>query len=190
MDGASTEMLTYAVIFAGVAVGALLPIIPTGALVGAGAALAIGEGFLPGVALVVASASAAAMVGDLALLALLNRGSGPLRRWLGSRVDADRLEERTRQLHDRPVAVLAMSRLVPGGRIPVMLAAILTGQSWRWFFLGNSVAVVVWALLYAAIGVLGGVVFDQVWLAVALAVVLVVVINAGPGLVRRAIRHG
>lgn len=189
MDQIGTEWITYAVVLAGVSLGALVPVVPTGALVSAAAALAVADHYVLGWLLVPATAAAAALVGDVALLALLAGGSGPLRRWYTGRVAPERLRAQERRLEQRPVLVLVLSRLVPGGRIPVLLAAVVTGRSWRWFLTGNAVAVLAWAGVYTAAGALGGVLFAEEWQAVVLALALVLAIGVGPQLVRRVARR-
>jgi len=185
----SADVLTYGTVFLAVALGALLPVVPTGAVVGASAALAVTDGSLVGLLLVLAAAAAGALLGDAALLAVLRRGSRPIRRWYARRVAPDKQLREEQRLRQRPVLALVLSRLVPGGRIPVMLAAVVTRQSWRWFLAGDGIAVVVWVAVYAGIGAVGGTVFDEEWQAVALAVILVLVIGVGPDLVKRAVRR-
>ena len=182
----SAELVTYGGLFLSVAAGALVPVIPTGALVGAAAALAVADRSLTGLLLVLVAGAAGALLGDAALLALLRRGSEPIRRWYARKVPAEKQRSEELRLRERPVFALILSRLVPGGRIPVMLAAVMTRQSWRWFLAGDVIAVLAWAGLYAAIGTVGGTIFDEEWQAVALAVVLVLVIGVGPDLVKRA----
>jgi membrane protein DedA with SNARE-associated domain len=75
------------------------------------------------------------------------------------------------------VPVLLVSRLLPGGRVPVLLAAGFLGLSWRTFVASNGPACALWSVVYASIGVLGGSVLPEPWQGVVLAIVLVVVIS-------------
>ena len=54
-----------------------------------------------------------------------------------------------------------VSRLVPGGRIPVLLVASLTGYPWLRFASAGAVAALLWAALYSVIGVAGDAVFHD-----------------------------
>jgi membrane protein DedA with SNARE-associated domain len=67
--------------------------------------------------------------------------------------------------------------LIPGGRVPVLLAAGLAGYPWRRFALVDLTASSLWALVYMAIGLLGSVLFDELWQGVVAAVVLVLLIT-------------
>lgn len=84
--------------------------------------------------------------------------------------------------------MLILSRLIPGGRIPIMVATLVLGVTWRWYLAGDAVAAVAWALTYAAIGVLSGSLFDEQWKGIVLAIGLVVLVSVGPTLVR-LLRH-
>jgi membrane protein DedA with SNARE-associated domain len=70
-----------------------------------------------------------------------------------------------------------VSRLIPGGRVPVLLAAAFLGLPWRTFVIANLPACVLWAFVYSAIGVAGGSIFPEPWQGVIAAVVLILVIN-------------
>ena len=58
-----------------------------------------------------------------------------------------------------------------------LLAAGFLGLSWRTFVVANAPACLLWAFVYAAIGVFGGSVFPEPWQSVVAAVVLVVLIT-------------
>jgi membrane protein DedA with SNARE-associated domain len=81
------------------------------------------------------------------------------------------------RLQRRPVTALLVSRLVPGGRIPVLLTAAIVGLSWRTFVVSNIAACALWAATYSAIGLLSRNVFPQPWQGVVAAIV--VVLGAG-----------
>jgi membrane protein DedA with SNARE-associated domain len=123
---------------------------------------------------VVAVGALAAHGGDVTTFLALRRAGGPLGRrlpWL--RVDdpegvvrsvGDRLER------NAPRA-LVVGRLLPGGRIPVVLAAALGGMTPRRFATANVAAVLVWAAAYAAIGFAGGALLADSTVAILVAVV-------------------
>jgi membrane protein DedA with SNARE-associated domain len=81
------------------------------------------------------------------------------------------------RLRSSQVPVLLVSRLIPGGRVPVLLAAGFAGVGWRTFVVANLPACALWSVVYAAIGLAGGSIFAEPWQGVAAAVVLILVIN-------------
>ncbi|MFR0356129.1 DedA family protein [Streptomyces sediminimaris] len=170
--------------------GALVPVIPTGALVSSAAVVAFHQTSPFSLALVFVTASLAAFLGDAALYWLGRRGmrSKNGSRWLEAiraRAPEDRLEQAQSKLAGHGIAVLVLSRLVPAGRIPVMLACLLAKWPMRRFARGNLPACVAWAVTYQVIGILGGSLFPEPWEGVVAAVALTVVISAAPGVWRR-----
>ncbi len=96
-------------------------------------------------------------------------------RWLAAirnRAPEDRLAQAQEKLGEHGVAVLVLSRLVPAGRIPVMLACLMAKWPLRRFARGDVPACLAWAATYQLIGVLGGSLFDEPWQGVVAAVVL------------------
>ncbi|QFR98135.1 DedA family protein [Streptomyces tsukubensis] len=173
--------------------GALLPVIPTGVLVSSTAVVAFHQAFPFPLLLVFASASLAAFLGDVALYWLGQRGmrSKNGSRWLKAlrdRAPADRLSQAQRGLDEHGVMVLVLSRLIPGGRIPVMLACLTAKMPLRRFVHGNIPACVAWAVTYQLIGILGGSLFKEPWQGVLVAVVLTLLISGAPALWRRVRR--
>jgi membrane protein DedA with SNARE-associated domain len=174
------------VLLAAVVVGALLPVLPTGAAVSAMAALghhrswwSFGE--------VVAVGAAAAYVADLALYTLLLRGAHTragrrLQRQAEAHGHLDELGERLAR-HD--VGTLVTSRLLPGARIPVMAAAAATSYPVVRFAVANVVPALCWALAYGALGLAGRGVSDSPWVSVVVAVAFGVVASGAVSLVRR-----
>ena len=185
MDESTVTTVTYTALFGGVVVGAILPIIPTGALVSAAAATALYSSHPWTAALVVAIGAVAALIGDMALFAVCSLPIGErVLGWLRRRTSPALLEKSHRQLDQHGIGILILSRLIPAGRIPIMAATLLLGYGWRWYLAGDAVAAVAWSLIYAAIGVLSGSLFDEPWKGIALAIVLVVLVGAGPSLVK------
>ncbi|WP_031025522.1 DedA family protein [Streptomyces sp. NRRL WC-3725] len=184
------QVVGYPSLFLLVLIGALVPVVPTGALVSSAAVAAFHRTAPYSLALVFGTASLAAFLGDAALYWLGRRGmrSKNGSRWLEairSRAPEDRLAQARGKLAEHGVAVLVLSRLVPAGRIPVMLACLMAEWPLRRFARGNLPACLAWAATYQVIGILGGSLFDEPWEGVVVAVVLTVVISAAPGVWRR-----
>ncbi|MFJ9538424.1 DedA family protein [Streptomyces sp. NPDC101225] len=184
------QAIGYPSLFLLVLFGALVPVIPTGALVSSAAVVAFHQTAPFSLALVFVTASLAAFFGDAALYWLGRRGMDSKNgsRWLAAiraRAPEDRLERAQGKLAEHGVAVLVLSRLVPAGRIPVMLACLLARWPVRRFARGNLPACVAWAVTYQVIGILGGSLFPEPWEGVVAAVALTVVIGLTPGVWRR-----
>ncbi|MCX4782890.1 DedA family protein [Streptomyces sp. NBC_01264] len=185
------QAVGYPTLFVLVALGALVPVIPTGALVSTAAVVAFHQDSLPfGLLLVFGVSSLSAFAGDMALYWLGRRGvrSRNGSRWLEAlrrRATPERLAQAQRKLDENGVLVLVVSRLLPGGRIPVMLACLLAELPLRRFARGDGPACLAWAATYGLIGIVGGSLFAEPWKGVALAVALTVLISTAPGLWRR-----
>ncbi|NEB76564.1 DedA family protein [Streptomyces sp. SID14478] len=188
------QAVGYPSLFLLVAVGALVPVIPTGALVSSAAVVAIHQSAPYSLLLVFGVASLAAFLGDIALYWLGRRGmrSKNGSKWLEairSRAPQERLEQAQDKLADHGVMVLVLSRLVPAGRIPVMLACLMAKMPLRRFARGDVPACLAWAVTYQVIGILGGSLFKEPWEGVVAAVVLTVVISAAPVMWRKVVRR-
>ncbi|MFD5265030.1 DedA family protein [Streptomyces sp. NPDC058335] len=184
------QALGYPSLFLLVLIGALVPVVPTGALVSSAAVVAFHQTAPFALALVFVTASLAAFCGDAALYWLGRRGmrSRNGSRWLAairSRAPEERLAGAQEKLADHGTAVLVLSRLVPAGRIPVMLACLMADWPLRRFVRGNLPACLAWAVTYQLIGILGGSLFPEPWQGVLAAVALTLVISVVPGLWRR-----
>ncbi|MGW1159463.1 DedA family protein [Streptomyces sp. NPDC002519] len=187
------QVVGYPSLFLLVLIGALVPVVPTGALVSSAAAVAFHHTTPYSLALVFVVSSAAAFLGDVALYWLGQRGmrSKNGSRWLETirdRAPEERLAQAQQKLNDHGIAVLTLSRLVPAGRIPVMLACLLAGMPLRDFARGDAPACLAWAVTYQLIGILGGSLFSKPWEGVVAAVVLTLVIGAAPGVWHRVRR--
>ncbi|WP_405469241.1 DedA family protein [Streptomyces canus] len=188
--GAAGQAIGYPTLFLLVFLGALVPVVPTGALVSSAAVVAFHQTAPLSLLFVFVTASSAAFLGDIALYWLGRRGmkSKNGSRWLEalrSRAPEERLSQAQGKLADHGVAVLVLSRLVPAGRIPVMLACLMAEWPLRRFVRGNLPACLAWAVTYQLIGILGGSLFPEPWQGVVAAVALTVAISAAPTVWKR-----
>jgi membrane protein DedA with SNARE-associated domain len=191
---ATQQAVGYPALFALVVLGALVPVVPTGALVSTAAVVALHQS-VPAVSLgiVFLVAALAAFVGDLSLYWLGVRGvrSKNGSKWLKAlrkRAPEHRLEQAQAGLEDHRSKVLILSRLVPAGRIPVMLACLLARMPIGRFARGDVPACLAWAAAYQLIGVFGGSLFDRPWEGVAAAIVATLLVSGAPSLWRRVRR--
>ncbi len=172
----TAELQTIGWLLLVVAFGAIIPIVPTGAAVSGAAALAMSNNPAT-IVLVIAAGAAGAYVGDLVMYAACRAGGESLARRLRWLRDEEHLAAVKERLHKSQIPVLLVSRLIPGGRVPVLLAAAFLGLPWRTFVVANAPACVLWSVVYAGIGVAGGSIFPEPWEGVIAAVILVVVIT-------------
>jgi membrane protein DedA with SNARE-associated domain len=184
------QAIGYPSLFLLVLIGSLVPVVPTGALVSSAAVVAFHQTAPFALLLVFAVASCAAFLGDVALYWLGRRGmrSKNGSRWLRAireRAPEDRLAQAQEKLSDHGIAVLVVSRLVPAGRIPVMLACLMARMPLRTFARGDVPACLAWAATYQVIGILGGSLFNEPWEGVVAAVVLTLVVSLAPSVWRR-----
>ena len=159
-------------LFLAVLIGAVIPIIPTGAAVSAAAAVAWHrDGYT--VLAVVAVGALAAYGGDAVMYALCRAGGEALtRRVRLSRKPIEMAGTVKDRIERRPITALLVSRLIPAGRIPMLLAAAVVGISWRRFATANITACVLWSAMYAAVGLIGGLIFPEPWQGIVAAIIL------------------
>lgn len=184
------QAIGYPTLFLLVVLGSLVPVVPTGALVSSAAVVAFHQTEPVALALVFGVASLAAFLGDVALYWLglrgvRSRGGSRVLHRLQDKVDERTLARSQRQLDEHGAAVLVLSRLIPAGRLPVMMACLLAEMPLRRFVRGDVVACLAWAAAYQLIGIVGGSLFPEPWQGVALAIALTFAIAAGPAVVRR-----
>ncbi|MFD3521092.1 DedA family protein [Streptomyces sp. NPDC058653] len=184
------QAVTYPSLFLLVALGALVPVVPTGAVVSSAAVVAFHQTAPLALLYIFVVASFAAFLGDITLYWLGRRGVNSKNgsRWLAAlerRVSDETLEQTQRRLREHGVTVLVLSRLVPAGRIPVMLACLLTRWPSTRFVKGALPACLAWAATYQLIGILGGSLFAEPWEGVVAAVALTVLISGSPTIWRR-----
>jgi membrane protein DedA with SNARE-associated domain len=176
----------YLVVLAGaVLLGAVLPVLPTGAAVSAGAVLASHNNPVFGLPGVLIAGAGGAYLGDLIVYAGCRAGGEKLAKRIGWLRDNASLEALKERLAEHEITVLLTSRLIPGGRVPVLLAAGLAGYPWHRFAVVDLTASSLWAAVYMAIGLLGYALFDEPWQGVLAAIVLVLLTTVVTRLVQR-----
>lgn len=176
-----------ATMFGVVAFGAVVPVVPTGAAVSVTAVLSNNLLVLAAVVLV---GAAGAYVGDLVTYAVLRFAGEQFSQrvaWLRAEARAAAIGRFQRQISAHELRTLLLSRLIPGGRIPVLLAAALGGYSMRRYVVADLGAALVWSAVYAGIGVAGRSIFPQTWQGVLAAVVVVVLAGMVPSAWRRLV---
>jgi membrane protein DedA with SNARE-associated domain len=181
---ANAASASYPLLVVAVLVGAIVPVIPTGAAVSAAAVLAVHQGQLALLEVIVLAA-VSAWLGDCAVYGLFRWGRRGVVGLIGRNLPAlsedtpegsERLADMRRRLSENSVGVLVVSRLIPGGRLPTLFAASAIRYPWSRYLSGAAIAALVWAIAYAVMGLLGGSLFANplVGIAVTVAVTLLV----------------
>lgn len=184
IDWSHPSSIGYPVIFGGVLIGSIVPIIPTGAVVGAGAALAVSGQDL-NLPLVVLFALLGALIGDLVTFAAGRGGRGPLSRFFEKRQSAEKLSAARDKFVQKGWLLVVIGRMVPAGRIPVLLAAGALDYPWRRLVPAATGACLLWAVAYALLGVVSGGLFDNPLVATLIATTLILLVTVVVGLVAR-----
>jgi membrane protein DedA with SNARE-associated domain len=166
----------YPVLFGGVLLGSIVPVIPTGAVVGAAAAVATSNGSLS-LPLVVLLATLGALIGDLVTFAICRFGGPTAVRWVARGQHAERIDEVRGQFRDHGWQIIVVGRLLPAGRIPVLLAAGALAYPWRRLVPAAAAACLLWAVAYTLIGILSGGLFDNPLIATLLAAVVILILG-------------
>jgi len=191
LDWSDPGTIGYPVLFGGVLLGSIVPIVPTGAVVGAAAAVALTTDHLS-LPLVLLFATAAAVIGDLVTFGVCRFGGPRAVRWVARGQHADRIDEVRAKFERHGWQIVVVGRLLPAGRIPVLLAAGALAYPWRRLVPATVVAALLWAAAYALIGVVSGGIFDSPLVATLIATVLVLVVGGVVNMVaarRRRRRH-
>jgi membrane protein DedA with SNARE-associated domain len=184
MTGDDFGWLYLAALAGAVLIGAVLPILPTGAAVSAGAVLASHNNPVGLVGVLIAGAGGA-YAGDLIVYAGCRAGGETLAKKIGWLRDNASLDALRVRLAEHEITVLLTSRLIPGGRVPVLLAAGLAGYRWHRFAVVDLAASSLWSAVYMAIGLLGYALFDKPWQGVVAAIVLVLLTTVVSRLIQR-----
>lgn len=184
IDWSDPAALGYPAVFGGVLLGSIVPVVPTGAVVGAAAAIATTTDTLA-LPLVIAVSVAGALIGDLVTFAIATAGSAAAQRFVARGQPDDRVEEVRAQFTRRGGLLVVVGRLVPAGRIPVLLAAGALGYPWRRLVPAATLGCVLWAVSYGLLGVVSGGLFDSPLVATLVATALVFVVAGVSTLVGR-----
>jgi membrane protein DedA with SNARE-associated domain len=184
IDFTDSATLGYPILAGGVLLGSVVPVVPTGAVVGAAAAIAMTTDrlWLP---LVILVATAAALAGDLVTFAIARLGSGAALRFVARGQSQERLASVRSRFATRGWQLVVIGRLLPAGRIPVLLAAAALEYPWRALLPSAAVACLLWAVAYAVLGVVSGGLFDDPLVATLIATALVFVVAGISALVAR-----
>lgn len=174
---AEATSIGYPILFLGVLLGSVVPVVPTGAVVGSAAAFAMTSNDL-GLPTVLVLATLAALLGDLITFGVCRFGGPAAVRWVARGQHTERLEEVRGQFRRHGWQILVVGRLLPAGRIPVLLAAGALTYPWRRLLPAQFCAALLWALAYALLGVVSGGVFDSPLVAVLIATLLVLLVGA------------
>ncbi|GAA3222983.1 VTT domain-containing protein [Pseudonocardia petroleophila] len=185
IDLSDPTSIGYPVVFGGVLLGSIVPVVPTGAVVGAAAAIATSTGRLS-LVLVLLLSVAGALIGDLVTFGVAKAGSAAAQRWVARGQSRDRLDEVRGQFATRGALLVVVGRLLPAGRIPVLLAAGALDYPWRRLVPAALAACVLWAVAYAVLGVVSGGLFDSPVVATLVATGLVFAVAGISALVSRS----
>jgi membrane protein DedA with SNARE-associated domain len=184
VDWTDPAAIGYPVLVGGVLLGSIVPVVPTGAVVGAAAAVATTTDHLS-LTLVILLSTLAALLGDLVTFVIARAGGPAAVRWIARGQHPERLATVREQFGDRGWQLVVVGRLLPAGRIPVLLAAGALDYPWRRLLPAAALACLLWAVAYALLGVLSGGLFDNPVLATVVAAGLVLLIAAAGSLVSR-----
>lgn len=170
-----------------VAFGSIIPVVPTGAAVSGAAVVARAEHPWE-LLLVLAVGAVGAYAGDLVTYGVLNRAGASFAQrigWLQNDDPQTALRRLRAGIEEHEVRTLLVSRLVPGGRVPVLVAAALGGYPWVRYVSAALVAALLWSATYTLIGVLGDSLLPDPQVAVVVTVVAAVALTLLAGAVRR-----
>ena len=179
--------LGYPAVFGGVLLGSVVPVVPTGAVVSAAAALAVTGGLsLP---LVLVLSVLGALLGDLVTFGAAKLGSATTLRWVARGQSPERLAAVRDRFARQGLLLVVVGRLLPAGRIPVLLAAGALDHPWRRLVPAALLACTLWAIAYALLGIVSGGLFDDPLVATLVATALVLVVAAVGEVVQRLRRR-
>lgn len=174
--GVDPGAIGYPALVGGVLLGSLIPLVPTGALCGAAAAVAMTTPRLS-IVLVIVLSAVAAFAGDVIVYALARLGSDSIKRWVSRGHHVDRLSRIEHQFDTHGWQIIVVGRLLPAGRIPALIAAAALEYPWRRLLPAVGVACLMWSGLYSVLGVVSGGIFDSPLPAVALVIVLTLLVT-------------
>ena len=176
-DWTDGSAIGYPLLFAAVLFGSVIPVVPTGLVVGGAAAYATTTSGLS-LPLVLILSTLAALSGDLITFSVCRFGGPSAVRWVSRGQHAERIDEVREQFRRHGWQIIVIGRLLPAGRIPVLVAAGALAYPWRRLVPASLVAAFLWALAYALIGVFSGSIFDSPLLAMLVATLLILAVGA------------
>lgn len=177
VDWTDPQTIGYPALAFAVLLGSIIPVVPTGALVGAAAAVAMTTQHLS-LPLVLVVSVLGAWAGDVVTYAVAKLGGQRAVRLVSRGRTPEQLEFARMRFTRWGWQLIVVGRLVPAGRIPTLVAAGTLGYPWRRLLPTALAACVAWAIAYALLGVLSGGIFDNPLVASLVAAALVVVVSA------------
>ncbi|GAB3352550.1 DedA family protein [Modestobacter lapidis] len=176
VEWTDASSLGYPLLFGGVLLGSVVPVVPTGAVVGATAAVAVTTDSLS-LPLVLLLSTLGAFVGDVLTFAVCRFGGPAAVRRVSRGQHAERLDEVRGQFRQHGWQIIIAGRLLPAGRIPVLVAAGALAYPWRRLLPASLAAGLIWAVAYALLGVVSGGIFDSPLIATLIATMLVLLVS-------------
>jgi membrane-associated protein len=160
---------TYAIVFAVVAVDAVLPFVQAEAVVITAGVLAAQGDLL--IWLLVVAAALGGFVGDNGSYLLGRRfGCRLVDRFFASGRRKQRLEQARRGVQQQGGLLIVVARFLPIGRTLTTLAAGTLELPWRRFAVADAIAATLWAIYASMVGYAGGASFEHsLWKPLALA---------------------
>ncbi len=143
--------------------GSVIPVVPTGAAVSA-AVVVVSADHPWEIVVVIAVGALGAYLGDIITYGALRRWGEPLAQrvgWLQHDNPQAALAKLREGIERNEIRTLLVSRLVPGGRIPVLVAAALGGYPWKRYTTAAAGAALLWSVVYATIGLVGNLFIDD-----------------------------
>jgi membrane protein DedA with SNARE-associated domain len=187
VDWSDPQTIGYPALLLAVLVGSIVPIVPTGALVGAAAAVAMTTHHLE-LPLVLVVSVVGAWIGDVVTYAIAKVGGERAVRFVSRGRSPEQLDAARARFTRFGWQLIVVGRLVPAGRIPTLVAAGTLGYSWRRLLPTALAACLVWAIAYALLGVLSGGIFDNPLVASLVAAALILVVSAVSGGIAALVR--
>ncbi|MFR9804038.1 DedA family protein [Pseudonocardia sp. RS010] len=187
-DWTNPQTIGYPVLIGGVLLGSIVPVVPTGAVVGVAAAVAMTTTHLA-LPLVLLASTLAALVGDVVTYALARLGGEAALRFVSRGQTPEQLARARVRFTRHGWQLIVVGRLVPAGRIPALVAAGTLGYPWRRLVPTALVACLLWAIAYALLGILSGGLFDDPLVATLVAAALVLAVGALAGGVGSLVRR-
>ena len=152
--------LTYLAVLGACALDAVLPIVPSEAVVIAASILATRGGL--SIWLVTVAAAAGGFLGDTASYVLgRTAGAAAARRLFRSPKAKRRLDWAGAALDRHGATIIVVARFVPGGRTATTFTAGTVRLPWPRFATADAVGATLWAAYAAGLGYLGGETFER-----------------------------